>query len=548
MLALALLSAIAPAPQSPCSEVKLTASDGAANDRYGYGIEIEGDRLLVPSKHDAFPLADQGSAYVYEWNGASWVETAHFAADDAQAGDLFGWEAVLKGDRAVFGAPFHDGPVVDSGSAYIFEVSGGAWSQVVRLDASDALSGDYFGRDISMDGDRIVVGAPFGEGASNNCGAAYVFELVGGVWTEVQKLTAPDSLPQDRFGWNTTLDGDRIVLGAPFNDEAGNNAGAAYVYERIAGSFQLVAKIIPADATSEFGWQVELQGDVIAIGSPADATFGARSGAMYLFEGSGTSWTELQKIIPPETQGLDRFGTTMRLDGDRLLTSAFTSNLGGNNAGSAYLYSRSGNQWNLNARWASSDIASGDFFGRYLDLDGDRIAISSIHDGDLGFQSGSAYVYELPETVLPYCYCTQGPCGNGQNYASCTNSTGAGALLTGCGSASLSADDLVLSADNVPANQFGIMIMGTAPAGVVLGDGIRCVGGSLFRFATQNSGATGTLTEGPGMAAFAASNFSATGQITAGSTWYFAAWFRDPSGPCASGNNLTNGVQVTFTP
>lgn len=148
-----------------------------------------------------------------------------------------------------------------------------------------------------------------------------------------------------------------------------------------------------------------------------------------------------------------------------------------------------------------------------------------------------------------FCYCSAGPCGNSDPGAGCVNSTGMGARLAAQGSASISADDLVLSATVLPGNAFGLLFMGggTVDPGT-LGDGLLCVSPgpqSFCRFPVRNSGPTGQLVEGPGIVGYSL-GLEEPCHIQAGSTWHFQAWFRDPNGPCGQGFNSTNGISVTF--
>lgn len=150
-----------------------------------------------------------------------------------------------------------------------------------------------------------------------------------------------------------------------------------------------------------------------------------------------------------------------------------------------------------------------------------------------------------------YCECASGsPCANNDAAGGCTNSTGAGAQLAASGTASVTADDLVLTTTLMTPNEFGIVYMGPNQLTQIFGDGLRCVGGGgvgVYRFPAVNGGANGTLVHGP-VVGHSQSNFPITGQITAGSTWNFQAWYRDPAGPCGGGFNLSNGVTVIFTP
>ena len=137
------------------------------------------------------------------------------------------------------------------------------------------------------------------------------------------------------------------------------------------------------------------------------------------------------------------------------------------------------------------------------------------------------------------------PCNNGASQGQgCANSTGAGAILDADGSPSVAANDLALVATHLPPNVSALLIQGTRQArggaGVVFGDGLRCVGGTIVRFPPRSSSASGMATFGPGLAA--------SGGWTAGGTEDFQAWYRDNGGPCGSGFNLSSARSITFTP
>ncbi len=152
---------------------------------------------------------------------------------------------------------------------------------------------------------------------------------------------------------------------------------------------------------------------------------------------------------------------------------------------------------------------------------------------------------EVVET--PYCFCTVGVCANPDAGAGCRNSTGAGALFATTGTSSVTADDLLLTMSPLAPNQFGLFYMGTTTPSIPFGDGFRCVGGSIFRYPVQNSGAGGSITFGP-IVGWANTHFAAIGHISSGDTWNFQGWYRDPAGPCGGAFNLSNASAVTFTP
>jgi len=185
-------------------------------------------------------------------------------------------------------------------------------------------------------------------------------------------------------------------------------------------------------------------------------------------------------------------------------------------------------------RFVASDSDSGDAFGNYVALSGSRALVSAYRDDDNGTEAGAAYLFELDSDSG----------GVGTSYCTSTmNSTGGEATIAGSGSASIAANDLVLTSVDVPNNQFGIFYYGAGQAQVSFGDGFRCVGGA-------NLGRLPITTSVGGVLTTAVDNtdppYPAV-TLTAGSAWNFQAWFRDPAAG-GTGFNLSDGLSVTFTP
>lgn len=163
----------------------------------------------------------------------------------------------------------------------------------------------------------------------------------------------------------------------------------------------------------------------------------------------------------------------------------------------------------------------------------------------------------IPDACSPpalygqFCFCPAplGPCANDDAAAGCKNSTGVGGLLSPSGSTSVVLDDLVLSATQLPTNkQLFLMTSRTLIAPAPFSDGRRCLAGPISRFAPKNSGAAGSASYGPGLSALSVASFPAVNWMLAGTTFGFQAWYRDPTGPCGSGANITNAVRAAFVP
>jgi hypothetical protein len=322
---------------------KLTASDAAAADEYGHSVSISGDTIVVGAmKDDNARGTDAGAAYVYVRTGGGWIEQQKLVASDGQAGDAAGTAISISGDTTVVGAiqAQAGGP----GAAYVFLRIGGVWIEQQRLGASDGNSSDQFGRSVSLSDDTAVVGAPLDTNAGGvGAGAAYVFMRSGGTWTEQQKLVASDAAPYDAAGIAVAVFEDSIVVGAFLdNHPGGTDAGSAYVFRRTAATWTEWQKLVASDAASDdnFGASVSNSSDTVVIGAPGDQNAGGLdAGSAYLYSRSGGTWTERQQLLASDAQGVDHFGHSVALSEETVLVAAREDEHSGMpNAGSAYVF------------------------------------------------------------------------------------------------------------------------------------------------------------------------------------------------------------------
>ena len=157
---------------------------------------------------------------------------------------------------------------------------------------------------------------------------------------------------------------------------------------------------------------------------------------------------------------------------------------------------------------------------------------------------------ECEDEYVKSCFCTtgMGPCGNDEPTTGCRNSTGVGAALDPGGSTSLVEDDLTLTGSGMPPNAAVLMFLGPNASNTPFGDGRRCVGSPLYRLGAAQASAAGVLTRGPGIGVQACAA-PGLGCFALGSTWRFQFWYRNAANYCTSSTfNLTNAVDVTFTP
>jgi len=329
-------------------------------------------------------------------------EDAKLTASDAADFDEFGISVALSGDTAVVGSQRDDhAGGGDAGSAYVFVRSETGWSEQAKLTASDAVGNDQFGTSVAVWGDTIVVGTR-PDAAGPRFGSAYVFLRSGNSWSEQAKLTPSDAAIGDRFGSSVSLSGDTAVVGAFNNDHAGGmEAGSAYVFLRGGTSWSEQAKLTASDAASfdRFGISVTLSGDTAVVGSYFDDhAGGTNAGSAYVFLRSGTSWSEQAKLTASDATGGSPvgplFGFAVVVSDDTAAVGAPFNDDSGESSGSAYVFLRSGTTWSEQAKLAASDAAANDFFGISVGLSGDTAVVGSYFDDHVGgMDVGSAYVF-----------------------------------------------------------------------------------------------------------------------------------------------------------
>ena len=210
---------------------KLVASDGAADDRFGVSVALDGETALV-GVHlaDVNGLADAGKMYIFERGPIPWPQSAQSIASDGAAGDYFGYSVALDGETALVGADGADvGGNDNQGAAYVFVRNGPIWVQQQKLVASDGAAGDLFGSSVALNGETALVGASnTGVNGNTGQGAAYLFVREGASWSQQQKLVASDGTADDGFGRSVALDGETALVGAFWADVGGDiDRGAA---------------------------------------------------------------------------------------------------------------------------------------------------------------------------------------------------------------------------------------------------------------------------------------------------------------------------------
>jgi len=322
-------------------EAKLGASDAALGDAFGWSVAIDGDTAVVGAVGDDDAGSFSGSAYVFTRSGTSWSEQAKLTASDAASGDNFGWSVSVAGDTVAVGAIGHAEGGSPSGMVYVFARTGTAWSQEAKLVPSDLNPADEYGYSVSTFGDLVLAGSRCNESPVFDAGAAYVFARSGTTWSEEAKLVAGDADVSDWFGTSVSLSGGTALIGSPRDDDTPSECGSAYVFVRNGTSWSQEDKLGASDAASgdNFGQSVCVAGGTAVVGAWLDDDLASGAGAVYVYTRSGTSWNESVKLTASDGALFDNFGHTVSIAGERTVVGAPLDNhAGGSNAGSVYAF------------------------------------------------------------------------------------------------------------------------------------------------------------------------------------------------------------------
>lgn len=313
----------------------LSADEGAWGDRFGHAVAIadEGEVLLVGAPEADENGVDSGVAYVFRRGDSGWVQNATLTPDDGGSRQRFGAAADVSthGDVAIVGARRRRRSAPEGG-AYVFEFDGSTWTQTAKLDATDPadeslleveggrLRTFVLGAAVALDGaaETAVVGDPFMSPPGANDGGALVFERDGNDWTLVG-VPRNREVGSQHFG--TAVDiangGEPAVVSAPVPGgiSTSDPGGYARVVPRDGGSWTPTVRLEAGggDPTDELGASVACNAacDRVIAGDPADA---ADRGSVVVFELIDGEWSEVAALSADDGRAGDEFGNAVAFD------------------------------------------------------------------------------------------------------------------------------------------------------------------------------------------------------------------------------------------
>ena len=229
--------------------------------------------------------------------------------------------------------------------------------------------------------------------------SAFLFQIVFSraalAHLETAKLFPLDANTGDTFGASVAIDGNIAVVGAYLNDSNGSDCGEVYVYERSGSQWTERQKLVALDGSpgDQFGRSVAIEGNSIVVGSYYGDSNEPNTGSAYVFSRSGSVWIQQQKLVAPDASPDDRFGCSVSIDNNTVVIGAYRCN---NHTGSAYVFTRTGTNWGFQEKLTASDTQSGEYFGYSVAIDNNTIIIGAPNWRN---PIGSAYFYQRQNTT-----------------------------------------------------------------------------------------------------------------------------------------------------
>jgi hypothetical protein len=376
---------------------KLEAAEQLSRGRFGRAVALsaDGNTALIGAPREEH---ETGGAYIFTRSGGVWTQQAVLSVGKATGGNYFGRAVALSADgtTALVGDP---GAGENAGAAWVFVLSGGKWSQQGKLLPAGEVGPGQFGRTVSLssDGDTALVGA---WADASKVGAAYVYTRSEGTWSQQARLQGEEEIgPRPQFGRSVALSGtgNEALISGPGDDFA---IGAIWLFVRSSGEWHQGHKLTATGETGKgrLGEYVAFSSDArtAVVGAPRDA---AGVGAAWIFENAQGSWRQGARLVPSGESGAALFGDAIALssDGSTALVGGREDSEG---AGAAWAFSRSGEEeWTqLGSKLQGGEAEGASEFGwsAALSSNGETAMLGGLADGGF-FGAAWAFVNPAPE-------------------------------------------------------------------------------------------------------------------------------------------------------
>ena len=303
--------------------MKFIASDGEEGELFGFSVAISGEYAVVGAIYDDDNGIQSGSVYIYHHDALNdiWKEEQKIVASDGAADDRFGYDVDISGDYIIVGAIHDDDNGHNSGSAYIYKI-GSTTEETMnseqKITSSDGAPEETYGFSVGISDRNIVVGSRREYILGNDLGRSYIYKLGS---NEIDTMSSEQQIPAESNSWSVAISGSRFIVGNSLGDGKVRSSGSVTVYEignTRTDTLSTAQNIFASDGEriDNFGTSVDISGNHVIVGSIYDDE---SAGAAYIYEiGSNQdySMSSEQKIIASNGSRYSRYGSSVAVSGD----------------------------------------------------------------------------------------------------------------------------------------------------------------------------------------------------------------------------------------
>ena len=357
-----------------------------ASQAFGNAIAVDGDQVFVG---EASYEMRSGVVYVFGRDpSGSWIQTQRIEPSSGEPGDRFGIGLAKHENTLLISATRAD---EGAGAVYVYQNQSGTWIESGRLETTDRSPADSLGTGLAINNDWIMVGTVAQNGRT---GAAYAFRREGESWVQHSKIRPDDIDEGDTFGARIALQGNQMLISAPFGSD-GEGRVYSFAYSEDSDTWEERGQLQAPGLSDEtmFGTDIAIENNVSLVGAPGYfGGTGAGTGAVFVYELAGDTWQLASLLSPYESTGAIQFGGSIAFDGNAALIGAFSAAQGQGRIFS-YTFNRETFEWTAASKISSAETGRA-YFGRTVDFSGD-IAVGVASGADRG--AGAAWVFERPD-------------------------------------------------------------------------------------------------------------------------------------------------------
>jgi len=355
-------------------------------DYFGVSVAMDANNVLIGAQDDNTNGQDIGQAHLFDVTTGNLLHT--FDDPTATDSDRFGHSVAIDGNHVLIGAHDDDTNGRGVGQAHLFDAVTG--NLLRTFNDPTVTSQDQFGISVAIDGNNVLIGAYEDDTNGIDVGQAYLLDVTTG--NLLHTFIDPTVTDRDQFGRSVAISGNNVLIGAP-RDETNGDGGQAHLFDAVTGNLLHTLDDPTVTNSDNFGRSAAIDGNNVLVGAPYDNTHGPNVGQVHLFD--ATTGILLHTFDDPTVTSDDGFGYSVAIDGDNVLIGAWKDETNGRFVGQAYLFDAvSGG---LVQTFDDPTVTSEDYFGSAVAIDGNNVLIGAHRDNTYGPSVGQAHLYVVPE-------------------------------------------------------------------------------------------------------------------------------------------------------